>query len=81
MSLPKFCPHSPCHRGLDASLSQVGNTFVFKKDNPHQNFAVAGTDVTILNGKNLKIQLDYNAEVGRGNYTAHYVSAGVRWQF
>ena len=48
---------------------------------PHRNFAVLGADVTIATKKNLKVQLDYNAEVGRGNYTAHYVSAGLRWEF
>ena len=47
----------------------------------HRNFAVLGANVTIASRKNLKVQLDYNAEVGRGNYTAHYVSAGLRWQF
>jgi outer membrane autotransporter protein len=73
--------YSDSSRGLDARLSQAGNTFVFQTDNPDRNFAVAGADVTILARKNLTVQLDYNAEVGRGNYTAHYVSAGVRWQF
>ena len=68
-------------RGLDARLSQTGSTFAFVTDTPHRNFAVLGTTVSILTQKNLKVQLDYNAEVGRGNYTAHYVSAGVRWEF
>jgi outer membrane autotransporter protein len=73
--------YSDDSRGLDARLNQAGNTFIFQTDNPNRNFAVAGANVTILTRKNLTIQLDYNAEVGRGNYTAHYVSAGVRWQF
>ena len=42
---------------------------------------MAGANVTILASKNLSVQLDYNAEVGRRNYTAHYASAAVRWQF
>jgi outer membrane autotransporter protein len=73
--------YSNSSRSLDARLSQVGNTFSFQTDNPHRNFAVAGANVSILTQKNLKVQLDYNAEVGRGNYTAHCVSAGVRWEF
>ena len=68
-------------RGLDARLSQAGSTFTFKTDNSHRNFAVVGANVNILTKKNLKVQLDYNAEVGRGNSTAHYVSAGVHWEF
>ncbi|HZE21089.1 MAG TPA: autotransporter outer membrane beta-barrel domain-containing protein, partial [Desulfobaccales bacterium] len=73
--------YSDDSRGLDTRLSQAGNTFTFQTNNPHRDFAVAGASVNIFTGKNLQVQLDYNAEVGRGNYTAHYVSAGVRWQF
>jgi uncharacterized protein with beta-barrel porin domain len=73
--------YSNSSRGLDTRLSQAGKTFVLQTDTPHRNFAVVGANVNILTQKNLKIQLDYNAEVGRGNYTAHYVSSGVRWEF
>jgi outer membrane autotransporter protein len=73
--------YSNSSRGLDARLSQAGSTFTFQSENPHRNFAVVGANVNILTQKNLKVQLDYNAEVGRGNSTAHYVSAGVRWEF
>jgi uncharacterized protein with beta-barrel porin domain len=73
--------YSNSSRGLDARLSQAGNTFTFLTDAPHRNFAVVGANVNILTQKNLKVQIDYNAEVGRGNYTAHYVNAGVRWEF
>ncbi len=73
--------HSDSSRGLDARLSQGGSTFTFQTEAPPRNFAVAGANVTILTQKNLQFQLDYNAEVGRSSYTAHYVSAGVRWQF
>ncbi len=69
-------------RGLDARLSQVGNSaFSFQTDRPKRDFAVMGGNVTIHAKQNLSIRLDYNAEVGRGNYTAHYVSAGLRWEF
>ena len=76
-----FYQHEYCDgsRTLDARLSQTG--FDFVTDAAHRNFAVLGADVTIATSKNLKVQLDYNAEVGRGNYTAHYVSAGLRWEF
>jgi outer membrane autotransporter protein len=73
--------YSDSSRGLDARLSQAGSTFAFRTGAPHRNFAVVGANVNLLTQKNLQVQLDYNAEVGRGNYTAHYVSAGVRWQF
>jgi autotransporter-associated beta strand protein len=72
--------YSDNSRGLDARLSQAGNTFSFQTDSPHRNFAVVGASINILTQKNFQVQLDYNAEVGRGNYTAHYVSAGLRWQ-
>jgi len=77
--------YSDSSRTLDARLSQTGSAFSYLTDSftgaPHRNFAVLGADITIATKKNLKVQLDYNAEVGRGNYTAHYISAGVRWQF
>jgi outer membrane autotransporter protein len=73
--------YSDSSRTLDARLSQVGSAFTFLSGEPHRNFAVLGADVTIATKKNLKVQLDYNAEVGRGNYTAHYISAGLRWEF
>jgi len=77
--------YSDSSRTLDARLSQTGSAFSYLTDSftgaPHRNFAVLGADITIATKKNLKVQLDYNAEVGRGNYTAHYISAGVRWEF
>ena len=77
--------YSDSSRIIDARLSQGGGAFNYLTDDfngaPHRNFAVLGADVTIATKNNLKVQLDYNAEVGRGNYTAHYVSAGLRWQF
>ncbi len=78
-----FYQHEYCDasHALDAHLSQAGNGFNFLTSAAHRNFAVLGADITIASRKNLKVQLDYNAEVGRGNYTAHYISAGLRWQF
>jgi uncharacterized protein YhjY with autotransporter beta-barrel domain len=68
-------------RTLDARLSQGGNTFGFQTAAPARNFAVLGANFTLTASKNLKVQVDYNAEVGRGNYTAHYVSGGLRYEF
>ncbi len=68
-------------RGLDARLSQAGNTFTFQTDSPRRNFALLGANLNILTQGNLQVHLDYSAEVGRGNYTAHYLSGGMRWQF
>jgi hypothetical protein len=31
--------------------------------------------------KNLYAQVNYNAEVGRGNSTAQFVNAGLRYEF
>jgi outer membrane autotransporter protein len=68
-------------RGLDARLSQGGSTFTYQTVEPQRDFAVLGANVTIITKKNFTLQLNYNAEVGRGNYTAHYMSAGLRWEF
>jgi len=68
-------------RGLDARLSQGSGTYTFQTAEPQRDFAVVGANVTIMAKKNFTIQLNYNAEVGRSNYTAHYMSAGLRWEF
>lgn len=68
-------------RGLDARLSQGSSTFAFQTDRPGRDFAVVGANVALKTKKDLWFQLNYNAEVGRGNYTAHYVNAGIRWEF
>jgi len=68
-------------RGLDARLSQGGSAFIFQTDAAKKNFAVVGASVTISAQKKFGLQINYNAEVGRANYTAHYVNAGLRWEF
>jgi outer membrane autotransporter protein len=68
-------------RGLNARLSQGGSAFAFQTDAAKRDFAVLGASVTVGLKKNLWAQVDYNAEVGRGNYTAHYVNAGLRLEF
>ena len=68
-------------RGLNASLSQGSSTFNFQTDAAKRNFAVVGASVTVGLKKNLYAQVNYNAEVGRGNSTAQYVNAGLRYEF
>ena len=31
--------------------------------------------------KKVSLQANYNVELGRGNYTSHFLRAGVRWEF
>jgi len=68
-------------RGLDARLAQGGSTFVFQTDSPARDFAVLGAGFAVNLEKNLSVQANYNAELGRGNYTAQFLSAGLRWEF
>jgi outer membrane autotransporter protein len=68
-------------RGLNASLSQGSSTFNFQTDAAKRNFAVVGANVTAGLTKNLYAQVNYNAEVGRGNYTAQNINAGLRLEF
>lgn len=68
-------------RGLNASLSQGSSTFNFQTDAAKRNFALVGGALTAGISKNLIAQVNYNAEVGRGNYTVHTFNAGLRLEF
>lgn len=68
-------------RSLDARLSQGSPVFTFRTDSPERDFAVVGTSLTLAARKDLKVRLDYSVEAGQDHYTAHYLSAGVRWEF
>jgi fibronectin-binding autotransporter adhesin len=68
-------------RGLDARLPQTGSNFTYTAVSPQRDFAVVGAGVVVSLKKNLFVQANYNAEVGRGNSTTHYVSAGLRCEF
>lgn len=68
-------------RGLDASLSGVGIPFTFQTQQLGRNFAVVGGSLTMFSGKNFSVQLDSNAEIGRDNYAAYTVDAGLRFRF
>jgi outer membrane lipase/esterase len=68
-------------RGLKARLSQGSNTFNFQTDAAKRNFALVGGSVTVGLAKNLFAQFNYNAEVGRSNYTAQYANVALRHEF
>jgi uncharacterized protein with beta-barrel porin domain len=68
-------------RGLDARLSQGSSNFNWTVDRAGRNFAVGGGNLSVGLKKNLNLRLDYNAEVGRKDYTAHNINVGLRWQF
>ena len=68
-------------RGLNASLSQGSSTFTWQTDAAGQNFALVGASLTAGLKENLYAQVNFNAEVGRRNATAHYVNAGLRYEF
>jgi len=78
-----FYEHEFAHgsRGLNAGLSQGGSTFSFQTDAAERNFAVVGGSLTMGLKENLWALVNYSAEVGRGNYTAHFVNAGLRYEF
>ena len=68
-------------RGLDASLNGIGTPFTFQTQQLGRNFAVLGASLTMFSGKNFSVQLDSNAELGRDNYAAYTVDAGLRFHF
>lgn len=68
-------------RGLNASLSQGSSSFNFQTDAAKRNYALVGASVTVGLKQNLCAQASYNAEVGRGDSTVHYVNAGLRYEF
>ena len=69
-------------RGLDARLTQAGNTFTFRTDELNRDFALVGGTLAASGlAKNLIVQIDYSAEVGKDNYTAHFVNAGLVYRF
>jgi outer membrane autotransporter protein len=68
-------------RTLDARLSQAGGAFSFQTEAPTRNFAVLGAGLEVQCGEKFFLQATYNAEVGREHTTAHYLNAGLRWEF
>jgi uncharacterized protein with beta-barrel porin domain len=68
-------------RRLNASLSQGGSGCSFQTDAAGRNYALVGASVTAALKQNLYAQINYNAEVGRGNATGQAVTAGLRYEF
>ncbi len=68
-------------RGLNASLSQGGGAFNFQTDAAKRDFALVGASLTAGLRQNLYAQVNYSAEVGRGNSTGQFVNAGLRFEF
>jgi len=68
-------------RGLDARLAQGSATMTFTTANPARDFAVVGGDITAFFSKKASAYVNYNAEVGRTNSSAHFISGGFRWEF
>ena len=62
-------------------MSQGSSSLTFNTDKPERDYAVVGGNVTVFVSQNLSARVDYNAEVGRGNNTAHQINAGLRWTF
>ena len=50
-------------------------------EEPHRDYATLGTNITLGIKKNVRAQLDYNVEVGRGTSITHSLTAGLRWEF
>ncbi len=67
----------------DARFSQsgLGPVFTFTSANLGRDFGVVGFDVTLLTRKDLRFRIDYSAEVGRSDWSAHYISGGLKWEF
>lgn len=68
-------------RGIDASLANVGVPFSFESQRLGADFGVIGGSLTLFSGKNFSVRLDSNAEVGRANYNAYTVDAGLSFRF
>ena len=66
---------------LNARFAEGGAVVSYKTDDPERDYAVVGGRLTLWTGKRLELQLDYNAEVGRGDYASQSVNVGARWEF
>jgi len=68
-------------RGLNARLAKAGSAIGFQTDSARQDFVVLGAGFALYQKKNVSLQANYNLEFSRGSYTAHVLSAGLRWGF
>ncbi len=68
-------------RGVNARLAQTGSGFTIQTDRPHRDFVVLGGGLSFNIRRHLSLHANYNAELGGSEYTAHLVSAGIKWEF
>jgi outer membrane autotransporter protein len=68
-------------RGLNARLVQTGSGFTIQTDPPHRDFVVLGGGLAFNISRHFSLQANYNVELGGSEYTAHLVSAGIKWKF
>ncbi len=68
-------------RGIDANLAQAGVPFGFQSQRLGTDFGMLGASITLFSGKNFSVRLDSNAEIGRANYSACMVDAGLSFRF
>ncbi len=69
-------------RAIASRLTLGGNSFLFQTDTLKRDFVLAGGSLAAGGlAKNLLVQINYSAEIGRNDYTAHFISAGLRYDF
>ncbi len=68
-------------RILNAGLSQAGSNFTFQTDGPMRDFALAGIALAVKPTRDLWLQINYNTEIGRDDYTVHTINAGLWYGF
>lgn len=68
-------------RGVNARLVQGGASFTIQTDRPRRDLVVLGGGLAFNISSHLSLHANYNAELGGSEYTAHLVSAGIKWEF
>jgi len=68
-------------RNLSASLSQGSSTMTYQTAIPGRNYALVGVSIAANLHKSIYAQVNYSAEVGRGNATNQFVNTGLRFEF
>jgi hypothetical protein len=68
-------------RGLSASLSLRSSTLTYQTTAAVLNYAQVGGSITTKLHKNVYAQVNYNAEVDRGNATNQFINSWLRPDF
>ncbi len=68
-------------RNIDASLAQAGIPFGFQSQQLGTDFGMLGASLTVFSGKSFSVRLDSNMEMGRADYSACMVDAGLTFRF